>query len=214
MLYYENTEKEVKTGDKIKVKTIGDGIIDTEIMFGEHEVTTNAYEYNTVYGFYCGSDSGGSGLGFHSLDGKNYVKATFVSRKEEEPFNYNFASNLIEMKIRDVDSVEKYFNGFCNDFHTLSNYHHDFSTEEMVGIMKFLEPLIAFDDSIDGFNEKFNVNIKLQYRRMLDFLKHLKDKETLELILNSKEQQLIHYENILTNNIEKYEKEKKERDTI
>ena len=81
MLFYENTEIKVEIGDKIKVKTIGDEIVNTEIMFGEHEVTANGYEYNTVYGYYCNIDSGGSGLGFHSIDGKNYVRAIFISRK-------------------------------------------------------------------------------------------------------------------------------------
>ena len=106
------------------------------------------------------------------------------------------------MKIRSVEDIEDNFNAFCNNFHTLSNYHRDFSTEEMIGIMKFLQALILFDNKTKAFNDKHNVNIAHQFRRMLNTLREIQDVETLERLENAADGQLNTFIKILQDRIE------------
>ena len=84
MLLYENTEIEVKEGDIIEVDTIEDGLIETVVMLGSYEVSTDNYGFTSIYGLHCGGDEYGTGLRFFDISGNEntFATAKFLSRTE------------------------------------------------------------------------------------------------------------------------------------
>lgn len=96
----------------------------------------------------------------------------------------NFASPLIDISIRSQKAMDDHFMGFCNDFHILSNYHHDFTTEEMIGVHKFLEPLMIMDDEVQTYNKRFNVRVGSHFRVVRERLQEIQRQEMINLLEN------------------------------
>ena len=112
------------------------------------------------------------------------------SPPKEEEQHYNFGSDLIEMNIRSQKAMDEHFTRFCNNFSILSNHHRDFTTEEMIGIHKFLEPMMVFDENIREYNKKHSVRAGNHFRKVRDYLKEQQRQDQIALIQNAKEGQM------------------------
>jgi hypothetical protein len=111
---------------------------------------------------------------------------TEIVEDTADDFKVNFASSIMEFKLKSPEILVDKFIGFINDTHILTNYHHDYSNEEMIGIIKFLTPLFTFDENIRLVNERFNTSLGKKLRESQLNLEVLRDKELLNLLLNAR----------------------------
>lgn len=127
---------------------------------------------------------------------------------EEEIFNYNFASRLLDIKVRSKKAISDHFRGVLNDFSILSTYHKDFTISEMIGIIKFISPVILFDDTVAEYNKEHNVKLGRTLRETLDYLRNLEHKETLDRLEKASKGEFTSYCEILKGNIKDYDDRK------
>jgi len=127
---------------------------------------------------------------------------------EEEIFNYNFASRLLDIKVRSKQAISDHFRGVLNDFSILSTYHKDFTISEMIGIIKFISPVILFDDTVSEYNKEHNVKLGRTLRETLDYLRNLEHEETLDRLEKAAKGQFESYCEILKGNIKEYQDKK------
>ena len=116
---------------------------------------------------------------------------TLITEEEEEnntpEQNINFASSIIDFKLKEPEILVDKFISFINDTHILTNYHHDYSNEEMLGIIKFLTPLFTSDDNVRIVNKRYNTSLGKRLREALIDLENQRDKELFHLLMNAKE---------------------------
>jgi hypothetical protein len=127
---------------------------------------------------------------------------------KESDFNANFASKLFNIEIKDKESIEKHFIGFCNDFSILSQYHNDYTIEEMIGIAKFLQPVIIFDENIREFNQENGVRLNKEFRIVLERLKSAKDRKDIDFITKVEAGEYTLLKEMIQDRIRKDEKRK------
>jgi len=126
---------------------------------------------------------------------------------EDSKFHYNFASNLINMRILSLNDVEKYFTRFGNDCVQLCTYHNDYSIEEMLGVMKFLRSFISFNETIQEYNDLHGVNIGRSFVEKIRYLEYKLDKQKLGIL---ESHDLDHLMGFYKNRMDKYIKTRKE----
>jgi hypothetical protein len=99
-------------------------------------------------------------------------------KMEKEDKIAGFVGNIFNIRAISVEELEENWTAFKNDIMTLCLYHHDYSIEEMIGIVKFLLPIVTFDDNFGLLNKKYNISCGKQLREVLDYLeiKNLEEK--------------------------------------
>jgi hypothetical protein len=83
-------------------------------------------------------------------------------------------------KEEDFEEFVSRWTRFKNWLIVSCDFHHDYSIDEMLGVLKFIIPIITFDDSIEKINNHFKINCGQQLNDIKFYLLRRKYEKLLE----------------------------------
>jgi aspartyl/asparaginyl beta-hydroxylase (cupin superfamily) len=129
-------------------------------------------------------------------------------REDNNLSNHDIGREILNIEFADPEIIVDKFTGFLNDMHIACNYHKDYTVGEMLGVMKFLLPVVMLDDNIEKVDGKHKSNLFRRFMTLKRTLQNLKDQEDLSLYKNIKIGQADFLLEMLVKNIDKFEAEK------
>ena len=100
--------------------------------------------------------------------------------------NINFMSLIINFEGKEPEEIIKQWTKFTNEVFYLCNYHSDYSVSEMIGVLKFMRPIMIVDDNMNAASKEFQPSLKVRYGELLTELYKIKEsKKIIKITVDS-----------------------------